>query len=88
MRRGTAKDALARLRHAPGEPAWETLLVVIRHHGAPSDERTIPGARITDLGTSFFEVDRETRIPYHRVRRIMAGGELRYDRSGSSEKTS
>lgn len=88
VRRGTAKDVLSRLRHGPGEPPWESVRVTLRHRGAPGNERTVDGPRITGLGTSFFEVDGETSIPYHRVQRIEAGGRLRYERPSSSPKSS
>lgn len=88
MRRGTAKDTLARLRHAPGQPAWASVRVVVRHRGAPADEKHIAGHRITGLGASFIEVDGETSIPYHRILRIEAGGALVYARPDSSAKRS
>lgn len=88
MRRGTARDVVAHMRHAPGEPAWDSIEIVIRHRGAPRNERGIKGARITAPGASFVEVDQETSIPYHRILRIRAGGRLRYERFASSGKTS
>lgn len=88
MRKGTAKDALARLRWSRPKPDWSQVEVTIRHHGAPRDEKTIIGSAITALGSSFFEVDAETSIPYHRVKRITVGGQIVYERSSSSANRS
>ncbi|HLE47120.1 MAG TPA: RNA repair domain-containing protein [Candidatus Thermoplasmatota archaeon] len=62
--------------------------LVIRHRGAPQDEKAVVGSPITDLGASFFEVDAETRIPYHRIQRIYHRGAVVYERVASSEKSS
>lgn len=53
------------------------------HRGAPSDSRVVQGARIVELGRSFFTLrDRRgvTSIPYHRVYRIERGGETVWKR--------
>ena len=84
MRRGTAKDALAALRWKEHVEDWSRVRVLIRHHGAPGDEKTLKGDRITGLGSSFFEVDSETSIPYHRILRIEHEGEVVYQRGRSS----
>lgn len=84
MRVGTAKDLLARLRWKDHVEDWSTVHVTIRHHGAPNDEKMVVGSRITALGTSFFEVDAETQIPYHRILRIERSGEPVYVRAASS----
>jgi uncharacterized protein (UPF0248 family) len=83
MRRGTAKDALAQIRWKEGAADWSGVDVTIRHHGAPRDRKTIVGKRISGLGRSFFEVDGETQIPYHRILRIARDGEVLYDRGAS-----
>lgn len=84
MRLGTSKDALARLRWKEHVDDWNTVVLTIRHHGAPNDEKRINGARITGLGATFFEVDRETRIPYHRILRIERGSSVVYERRPST----
>lgn len=83
MRRGTAKDALVRHRWSGNASDWVGLRLVIRHRGAPGDELEIDGRRLTHLGPSFFELDGETSIPYHRILRIYASGSLVYDRAAS-----
>ena len=84
MRTGTAKDVLARLRWKDHVEDWSTVLITIRHHGAPDDEKQVSGSRVTGLGTSFFEVDAETSIPYHRIQRIEWDGTVVYQRGSSS----
>lgn len=84
VRLGTAKDVLARLRWKDHVEDWSTVLVTIRHHGAPGDEKRISGSRISNLGTSFFEIDAETQIPYHRILRIERSGQPVYVRAASS----
>ncbi|MBI2078873.1 MAG: DUF504 domain-containing protein [Euryarchaeota archaeon] len=88
MRRGTAKDVLARLRWKERLEDWSDVRVVILHRGAPNDEKAVAGSSITGLGASFFEVDGETQIPYHRIRRIHRGDALLYERPASSGKIS
>lgn len=88
MRKGTPKDALERLKWKERLEDWSAVRVVIRHRGAPGDEKTIPGDQITGLGTSFFEVDGETQIPYHRILRVHRGSELVYERRASSASKS
>jgi uncharacterized protein (UPF0248 family) len=80
VRRGTAKDALSRLRWKEKLTDWSMVTLTIRHHGAPNDEKRIVGSRITALGASFFEIDHETQIPYHRILRIDASGRSIYER--------
>lgn len=84
MRRGTAKDALARLRWKEEIEDWSKVLVTIRHHGAPNDEKVLAGDRITALGTSFLEIDRKTQIPYHRIQRIERDRNVVYERRPST----
>ena len=86
MRTGTAKDALAQLKWKDHVEDWSAVSVTIRHHGAPGDVKRIRGDRITDLMTSFFEVDAETEIPYHRILRIERDGVTVYERRVSSTK--
>jgi len=84
VRVGTAKDVLARLRWKDHVEDWSTVQLTIRHHGAPNDEKLLSGTRITALGTSFFEIDAETQIPYHRILRIERNSEPVYVRAASS----
>lgn len=84
MRSGTAKDALARLKWKEQVPDWTKVFVTIRHHGAPNDRKSVSGDRITGLGTSFFELDGETHIPYHRILRIEWDLKPVYERPSSS----
>ncbi len=47
------------------------------HRGAPGDRRTVNGSEIVELERSFFTTA-ESRIPYHRIRRIELDGEILY----------
>lgn len=52
--------------------------VVIRHRGAPNDEKLILGRQITETKKTYFLYreegrDMETHIPMHRVLRVMLG---------------
>lgn len=87
MRAGTAKDALARLRWKERVDDWNEVEVVIRHRGARRDEKSVTGERITHLGASFFEIDGETSIPYHRILRIFWRRSPVYVRSRPSDKS-
>lgn len=84
MRAGTAKDALLKVRWKDGRPDWSDVTVVIRHNGAPGNQRFIAGSRITATGASFFEVDGETQVPYHRILQIERGADVLYARGISS----
>jgi len=56
----------------------ENAEIAYEHRGAPNDLEVIPGSEISELGRSFF-ITRESRIPYHRIRRIRVlspGGEI------------
>ena len=86
VRSGTAKDALARLRWKDHVTDWANVEVTLRHYGAPHDEKMVIGSRITNLGTSFFEIDAETQIPYHRILRIDYRGRPVYERKSPSSR--
>jgi len=88
MRRGSAKDALEGLKWKDRIDDWSRVEVVIRHRGAPRDRKSIAGERITSLGASFFEVDGETQVPYHRILVVAYRGDVVYERAGSSENIS
>jgi len=53
------------------------------HRGAPNDMMVILGSEIITLGHSFFTLETETSIPYHRIRKIEYAGTLVY-RKGKS----
>ena len=53
-------------------------MITYVHRGAPGDEVTILGAQITELERSFF-CTVESKIPYHRIRRILLDGKTLYD---------
>ncbi len=67
------KDVLNELRWSPDKDL-ELAEIVYEHRGAPSDEKTISGDDITELGTSFFKTA-ESMIPYHRILQIIYEGE-------------
>ena len=48
------------------------------HRGAPGDELTVLGSDITGLERSFFSIG-ESKIPYHRIKRIVLDGKVLYD---------
>lgn len=51
------------------------------HRGAPGDIMSINGEDIVELERSFF-VTADTKIPYHRIRRIERRGEVLYEDRG------
>ncbi len=51
--------------------------IIYLHRGAPGDRRTVNGSEIVELERSFFTTD-ESKIPYHRIRRIVLDGETLY----------
>jgi uncharacterized protein (UPF0248 family) len=53
--------------------------ITITHRGAPNDKRTIQGSEVLELKRSFMRVasrEGEVNIPYHRVLKIEARGEV------------
>ncbi|HUL40097.1 MAG TPA: RNA repair domain-containing protein [Methanomassiliicoccales archaeon] len=52
--------------------------VTYLHRGAPGDELTVPGSEIVGLERSFFCIG-ESKVPYHRIKRIVLDGEVLYD---------
>ena len=84
MREGTTKAILNRLKWDRPPEEWSKLRLIVRHRGAPDDAIYVGGGRVTRLGSSFFEVDGETSIPYHRILKIYWGDELVFERSQSS----
>jgi len=60
-------------------------LITYLHRGAPGDRVTIKGSDIVELERSFF-VTADSKVPYHRIRRIELEGEVLYlDRSEQQE---
>ncbi len=56
-------------------------VITYLHRGAPGDRMSVRGADIVELERSFF-VTADSKIPYHRIRRIELDDELLYlDRS-------
>lgn len=48
------------------------------HRGAPGDVMSVKGSDIVDLERSFF-VTADSKIPYHRIRRIEHRGKVLYE---------
>ncbi len=71
------REVLNELKWHP-DRSLESAEIAYGHRGAPNDLKVIPGNDISELGRSFFST-RESRIPYHRIRRIRVlspGGEV------------
>ena len=69
----------------------DTLQVVVRHRGAPDDERTLSGASILEIASNGIFVesrdedgepidDGRAFIPFHRFLRVVGPGGLIYER--------
>ena len=71
------RAVLNELRWGP-EGGLEGAEITYVHRGAPNDEMTILGSEIVELERSFF-CTTESKIPYHRIKRIMLGGDALYD---------
>lgn len=77
-----------------GNPELEGIEIWILHRGAPGDRKVVEGGEVRELEHSFFLVDpdgdgtgRETRIPYHRIQRILLDKEVIYNRSEYSHES-
>jgi len=68
MKKGSLKEALAKIKHDPREDEGE-YYIVIEHRGAYGNEKRIPVEAI-ELGRGYFFVG-GTQIPYHRVLRVV-----------------
>jgi uncharacterized protein (UPF0248 family) len=79
------KEILNELKWKPG-CSLEDAKITYVHRGAPNDEMTIKGSDITALEHSFF-VTTESKIPYHRIKRIVRLGKMLFDseREAASE---
>ena len=71
------KAILNELKWKPG-CTLEDAEITYLHRGAPNDEMTIKGSDITALEHSFF-VTAESKIPYHRIKRIVRLGKVLFD---------
>jgi uncharacterized protein (UPF0248 family) len=71
------KQVLNELKWKPGLRLAEAEITYV-HRGAPHDEMTIGGSAIIALEHSFF-VTAESKIPYHRIKRIVLGDRVLYD---------
>lgn len=78
------KQVLNQLKWGP-ERGLDRALVTYVHRGAPLDEMTILGSEIVELEHSFF-CTTESKIPYHRIKRIVLDGGLLYDSSSKKGK--
>ncbi|AFK22498.1 DUF504 domain-containing protein [Pyrococcus sp. ST04] len=68
MRKGSVKEALAKIKYDPRENE-EDYYIVIEHRGSYGNIKKIP-VKLIDLGHGYFFVG-ETQIPYHRIIRIV-----------------
>jgi uncharacterized protein len=73
------REVLNQLKWGP-TGGLERAEITYLHRGAPGDEMTVIGSEITELERSFFCTS-ESKIPYHRIRRILLDGEVLYDSS-------
>jgi uncharacterized protein (UPF0248 family) len=71
------REVLNELKWKPGMSLDKAEITYI-HRGAPRDEMTIQGSDIIELERSFF-VTQESKIPYHRIKRIVYEGKLLFD---------
>lgn len=80
------REVLNALKWRPGEGLAEAEITYV-HRGAPGDEMTISGSEILELERSFF-VTAESKVPYHRIKRITYRGEVVFDiqREGRESK--
>lgn len=59
--------------------------VAILHRGAPGERRVFKGGDILELGRGFMRVatpEGEASIPYHRILRIEARGQVLWEKRG------
>jgi uncharacterized protein (UPF0248 family) len=74
------REVLNRLKWS-GDRDLDDVVIYYLHRGAPNDTMTIKGKDIIELERSFF-VTADSKIPYHRIRRIEKGGEVLYQERG------
>jgi uncharacterized protein len=73
------REVLNQLKWGPSG-GLERAEVTYLHRGAPGDEMTVLGSEVVELERSFFCTS-ESKIPYHRIRRIVLDGKVLYDSS-------
>jgi uncharacterized protein len=73
------REVLNQLKWGP-EGGLDRAEVTYLHRGAPGDEITVRGSVIVELERSFFCTN-ESKVPYHRIRRITLDGMLLFDSS-------
>lgn len=77
MRMVFPREVLNQLKWGP-DGGLERAEVTYLHRGAPGDLMTVKGSEIVELERSFFSTA-ESKIPYHRIRRIVLEGKVLYD---------
>jgi uncharacterized protein (UPF0248 family) len=73
------REVLNHLKWGPSG-GLERAEVTYLHRGAPGDLATAKGSEIVELERSFFLTE-DSKIPYHRIRRIILDGKVLYDSS-------
>jgi uncharacterized protein len=73
------REVLNQLKWGP-EGGLDRAEVTYLHRGAPGDEKLVKGSDIVELERSFFCTS-ESKVPYHRIRRIALDGRLLFDSS-------
>lgn len=79
-----AREILNQLKWG-GRGDFDDARVTILHRGAPGDKRIIVGSDVLDVGRGFMRVaspDGVVEIPYHRIIRIEAGGQIKFRKRG------
>jgi len=71
------REVLNRLKWS-GDDDLEGVVISYLHRGAPGDTMSVRGEDIVELERSFF-VTADSKIPYHRIRRIEKGGEVLFE---------
>lgn len=71
------REVLNQLRWTEGLGLDDAVITYL-HRGAPGDIMTVSGSEIVELERSFF-VTVDSKIPYHRIRRIEHRGKVLYE---------
>ncbi len=84
MRKGSVKEALAKIKYDPRENESD-YYIVIEHRGAYGDIKKIP-VEIIELGHGYFFIG-ETQIPYHRILAVVRkDGKVVWRKKGVSKE--
>lgn len=63
----------------------DRIRIVVRNRGSVNDESVVSGADIAEIRNDGLSLnDDETFIPYHRVLRVLIGGETLFERDSSN----